>query len=404
MKQKLVIANMPIDGKDAIVMVLYENDKAVEMYIRSGDKPSVLNNIYVGHVTKVAPGSGGVFINFDGEHEGYMPERKTKRAFYKTDKKTETIKAEDELLVLADTEPLKTKLTGLTAELSISGRYVVISTGTDGIVFSSKLDKTEKDRIFECLNKTEFEYGLIVRTAASEAAEEDIRKEAEMLEKKLDIIINNGKSRPYGTCLHKSGEIWTEKFRQCRADKLDCIVTDIPEIYEEFNGETSEYFGSDDETNSIKDKIRLYDDKMLALYKLYGLSSILDEALSEKVWLKSGGYIVIQQTEAFVCIDVNSGKADSKSKINGERFFELNCEAAEEAFRQIRLRQLSGTILIDFINMKDKKFEKDLLNIAKDLSKRDSGSTKIIDITSLGIMEVTRRKKISSLKEQICSN
>ena len=139
---------------------------------------------------------------------------------------------------------------------------------------------------------------------------------------------------------------------------------------------------------------------MVSLYRLYNFSTIIDRALDKKVMMKSGAYLVIEQTEAFVSIDVNSGKKVNKKK-DDEYIYKINLEAAGEAARQIRLRQLSGTILIDFINMKKSIFKEKLIETMKEHVKYDPVSTEVIDMTALGIMELTRKKRGRSLKEQL---
>ena len=143
-----------------------------------------------------------------------------------------------------------------------------------------------------------------------------------------------------------------------------------------------------------------YQDALLPLYKLYRLEHAVSEALQEKIWLRSGGFLVIQQTEAFVSVDVNSGKSSSRKQ--PEEFYrKLNKEAAAEIARQIRLRNLYGIILIDFINMKSNENREELLHLMREYIKYDKNKTVVVDVTALGIMELTRQKEKKSLKEQL---
>ena len=397
MKKKLVIAKMPVNGKEHIATVLYENGKAVELYFSDVEKEQVLGNIYLGHVTKAA--QGGFFVNYDGVHEGFLPVRKTKGAIFKTVKNDPVIKPGDELLVMADTEAVKSKLTGLTCELSISGKNLVACSGFAGLKFSAKLGGGDKDRIKEILSDVKKSVsGFIVRTSSSEASKDELISEAKSLSEKIGNILRYGISRPYGTCLYKAGEIWIEKIKSMRPCEVEKIVTDITDIYEEIKKYLDEEQSPE---TALAGSLCLYDDKMVSLYRLNSLSALLDSATCEKVWLRSGASVVIQQTEAFVCIDVNSSKASSVKKAAAEEFFKINCEAAEEIAKQIRLRQLSGIILIDFINMGSKELEGRLISEFSAFVKSDPAKVNIIDITPLGIMEVTRRKKSRSLNEQI---
>lgn len=144
--------------------------------------------------------------------------------------------------------------------------------------------------------------------------------------------------------------------------------------------------------------IRLYQDASYSLSRLYSLKTRMEEALSPKIWMSSGAYLVLEPTEALTVIDVNSGKYDASAA--RDSFFEINCEAAKEAALQIRLRNLSGIILIDFINMGDRRQKDELLNLMRELTKEDPVSTRVVDITALGLMEITRKKQYRSLKEQ----
>ena len=165
------------------------------------------------------------------------------------------------------------------------------------------------------------------------------------------------------------------------------VVTDLNEAYTSLQG----YLANNN--------LRLYEDKELSLVKLYALENKLKDALSKTVWLKSGAYLVIEQTECLTTIDVNSGKMIQGSQ-NAEAVWRINEEAAREAALQIRLRNLSGIIIIDFINMKDKTAEESLIKYMKELTSVDKTIT-VVDITPLGLMELTRKKSRASLKEQL---
>lgn len=154
-------------------------------------------------------------------------------------------------------------------------------------------------------------------------------------------------------------------------------------------------------TKEDLNKLRFYDGKMLPLYKLYSLSNQLENALKKNVWLKSGGYIIIEQTEAMVVIDVNTGKFDGKKKDREQNFLKINIEAAKEIANQLILRNLSGMILIDFISMEKKESIDRLISILIEELKKDPVKADFVDITKLGIIELTRKKTKQSLAEII---
>lgn len=382
---------MPVNDIERLVTVLYEDGSPAELHIEEPDNESILNNIYVGHVTKVLQNTGA-FIRFDGKNEGFLPIGKFAHAVFKNKDGNKELKAEDELLVTVDAEAVKTKHPVLTTELKVMGKNLIISNFFSGAAFSHKLDKQQKKDISDAINAVETDFGFIVRTSAGGADESILRDEACELAKRLDEIIRIGKTRTQGTCIFKAEDVYEDKLKRLDPEVTEAVVTDDAEIYKRLcESKTSE---------KISDKIRLYDDRMVSLYRLYNFSTIIDRALDKKVMMKSGAYLVIEQTEAFVSIDVNSGKKVNKKK-DDEYIYKINLEAAGEAARQIRLRQLSGTILIDFINMKKSIFKEKLIETMKEHVKYDPVSTEVIDMTALGIMELTRKKRGRSLKEQL---
>jgi ribonuclease G len=182
--------------------------------------------------------------------------------------------------------------------------------------------------------------------------------------------------------------------RNISSGQLNEIITDIPEIHQ-----TVLDYISNNQPEDVK-KLRLYQDTLLSLYRLYSLETVLSRATCEKVWLASGGFLMIQPTDAFVAIDVNTGKYQGKKKAS-ETYRKINLEAAQEIAIQLRLRNLSGIILIDFINMTDREHQDELFHMLQKYLRRDSVKAIAIDITPLHIMEMTRQKIKKSLSQQL---
>ncbi len=175
-----------------------------------------------------------------------------------------------------------------------------------------------------------------------------------------------------------------------RPEEYEEIVTDLPEAYESLK----------DYANSVQKPIRLYDDQIFSLAKLYGLDTKVQDALQPKVWLKSGGNLVFHKTEALMVVDVNSGKYEPSKGMSREEFIiSVNEEAAKEVALQLRLRNISGMILVDFLNMDSQESENHLLEAMKGFTAEDVSPVKVIDITALGIMEMTRKKLWAPLQE-----
>ena len=185
-----------------------------------------------------------------------------------------------------------------------------------------------------------------------------------------------------------------KQIRDTYSNEIDEIITDIPEVY----GKIQKYL--EEFCPVLTERLRMYQDDLLPLYKLYSLESVLDEIQREKVWMKNGGFLMIQQTEAFVSIDVNSGKYTGRKKAE-ETYRKINLEAAQEIARQVRLRNLSGIILVDFINMENPDHREELFHVLQKYLRRDSVKCRAVDITPLNILEMTRKKVRRPVVEDI---
>ena len=195
----------------------------------------------------------------------------------------------------------------------------------------------------------------------------------------------HGRNRTCFSLLYEAEPFYLAAIRNTYTSDLDEIVTDVPEYHQMIR----EHFLENDSSHEMS--LTFYQDKLLPLYKLYNLEGTIDEIYKEKIWLNSGGFLVIQQTEAFVSVDVNSGKYTGKKKAE-ETYRKINLEAAAEISRQIRLRNLSGIILIDFINMDNPDHQDELFHVLQKYLRKDPVKSKAIDITPLHILEMTRQK------------
>ncbi|MGN0313609.1 MAG: ribonuclease E/G [Fusicatenibacter sp.] len=392
MSKKIVTANMPIEGVLYRIRILFEKERPIEIEAQKQEEPSILGNIYTGIVEKVASGIRAAFVRIDKNLTCYLP----------LDAGCPPPHTGDELLVQISREAQKTKLPTATTELSLSGTYLVVCSGKQKVSFSSRLKEEEKKRLEKMAGsffpsasaqqKDPFCCGIIFRTSAREASMEDLREEYQQLQQKLECIRNYGQLRTQGTCVYQAG-------------------AEVPEMVQRYGMELSEYLTDvKEEFDSCQTYFRknafehcratLFQDKLIPLYKQQNFDRILNAARSERVALPSGGFLVIQPTEAFVSIDVNSGK-QLNGKYGKRFFYDVNCEAAKEIAAQLRLRGLSGLILIDFISMEDKLQEEQLLAELQKYVREDPIQTRVIDMTVMHIAEVTRQKKKRSLAEQI---
>lgn len=372
------------------VAALSEEERIVEIRLESDQEKSILGNIYTGQVENIASNIQAAFVQIEPGKRCYYPLAEAQRAVFSAGRKGNgPLRPGDELLVQVSRDAMKGKLPALTSNLNFTGRYLVLTTGDKKFGLSSKLALEDRHRLSGWLKeeaeRPDKEFGIIVRTNAADASKEEILKELEWLKSRYHKAVVQGRNRTCFSLVLETEPFYVAAVRDAYGRDLDEIITDVPEIREMILGYLEEI------SPELKEKLRFYQDKLLPLYKLYRVETALDAIQKEKVWLNSGGFLVIQQTEAFVSIDVNSGKYTGKKKME-ETFRKINLEAAAEIGRQLRLRNLSGIILIDFINMENPDHRDELFHVLQKLLRKDPIKSRAIDITPLHILEMTRKK------------
>ena len=372
------------------VAALSEEERIVEIRLESDQEKSILGNIYTGQVENIASNIQAAFVQIEPGKRCYYSLAEAQRAVFSAGRKGNgPLRPGDELLVQVSRDAMKGKLPALTSNLNFTGRYLVLTTGDKKFGLSSKLALEDRHRLSGWLKeeaeRPDKEFGIIVRTNAADASKEEILKELEWLKGRYHKAVVQGRNRTCFSLVLETEPFYVAAVRDAYGRDLDEIVTDVPEIREMILGYLEEI------SPELKEKLRFYQDKLLPLYKLYRMETALDAIQKEKVWLNSGGFLVIQQTEAFVSIDVNSGKYTGKKKME-ETFRKINLEAAAEIGRQLRLRNLSGIILIDFINMENPDHRDELFHVLQKLLRKDPIKSRAIDITPLHILEMTRKK------------
>lgn len=381
---------MEIHGVPCTVAALSEEERIVEIRLESDQEKSILGNIYTGQVENIASNIQAAFVQIEPGKRCYYSLAEAQRAVFSAGRKGNgPLRPGDELLVQVSRDAMKGKLPALTSNLNFTGRYLVLTTGDKKFGLSSKLALEDRHRLSGWLKeeaeRPDKEFGIIVRTNAADASKEEILKELEWLKGRYHKAVVQGRNRTCFSLVLETEPFYVAAVRDAYGHDLDEIITDVPEIREMILGYLEEI------SPELKEKLRFYQDKLLPLYKLYRVETALDAIQKEKVWLNSGGFLVIQQTEAFVSIDVNSGKYTGKKKME-ETFRKINLEAAAEIGRQLRLRNLSGIILIDFINMENPDHRDELFHVLQKLLRKDSVKSRAIDITPLHILEMTRKK------------
>lgn len=398
---KLIITEMPVKNCPCIVCAVVENQKVLELRLEEAGKKSILNNIYVGQVENIAANIQAAFVRFGEGITGYLPLNQAEGAVFAAGRKGDpALRPGDQLLIQVNRDAMKGKLPALTSNLNFPGKYLVLTTGNKKIGFSGKLKKEESALLNKWLEPerllTDRGYGLIARTNGAEASKEELLHELAYLKALYEKVAVKGRSRTCFSLLYESEPFYLAAVRDIYSRNLEEIITDVPEIHKKLEAYLQDFMPEE------LPKLRLYEDALLPLYKLHRLERALEEICQEKIWLSSGGFLVIQQTEAFVSVDVNSGKYTGKKKAE-ETYRKINLEAAEEIARQIRLRNLSGIILIDFINMSNPDHQEELFHVLQKYLRKDPVKCRAIDITPLHILEMTRKKVRRPVLEDIQS-
>lgn len=391
-----------------IFSFLLNGSKAVEIHCDACRKDSILDEIYIGKVQNIVKNISAAFVEISPGTVCYLPLEDLKHPVYTKKGTSQNIQQGDELLVQVKREGIKTKAPAVTTNLTLHGKYALLTTGNTQISVSSKLSKEEKERLLrvvkdnssadngslEEMSAGERAYGWLFRTNAGGASPEVIKKDLLRLQTKYGELMKTAQYRTCFSCLLARPSAYLKRLSDLYTEEVDEILTDDRELFEQM----TEYFQENQPEDTAK--LRFYEDRLLPMEKLYSLDHHLKEALGERVWLKSGGYLVIQPTEALTVIDVNTGKFTAGKKKEAA-FLKLNQEAALESARQIRLRNLSGIILIDFINMEEKESEVQLLKTLDDALRRDPIRTTLVDMTKLSLVEITRMKKERPLHESV---
>ena len=351
-------------------------------------RDSVLNDVYLCRVENILKNINSAFVRYGDNEHGYVALKNILgiTVINRHIDSSDELRQGDEIVLQVEAEPVKLKKAKLSSRLSTSGRLCAVTLGRKGVGASLKLSEDSRNRLISSSKKYYKElvdeyrdklgttdFGVIIRTDAAKLSEDEfdscIKADMQGCIDKLIGILETAGTRKVFSCLLKN-------------DSAD-------EAYHIDKAKAFIRTRTDDEPRLIRESV------------LHNLKKDIDKLLLNRVWLKSGAFLVIEQLESFNAIDVNTGKAISGKN---DVIFKVNMEAADEIFRQIRLRNLTGMILIDFINMKDKEAVQKLCDHVKELARKEPVHTEFIDITGLGIIELTRNKNDKSLKEILQNN
>lgn len=372
-----------------------EDGKLMEIRIdRSGQ--SLLGNIYIGKVRNVVKNIESAFVEIAGGQVCFLPFSEIFHPVLTNRPYDGALKPGDELLVQVKKDAVRTKDPVLTADLTLKGKYFALSPSqTGGLRCSHKLSSQQQDFVRGALAEVEIprSMALVARTVSGTVSDPALlAKDARALLERGEGLLRVGKTRTVFSILSGQEPGYLKRLADPDLPLPDRIVTDDPGVHTAIKSWLRQ------ERPEAEDSLSFYADPSLPLSRLYGLSGQVQAALDKKVWMKSGGYLVIEPVEAFTAIDVNTGKFDRK-KSERETFRMTNGEAAAEVARQLRLRNLSGIIIVDFISMEEESDRKKLMELLRQLVRTDPVPVRVVDMTPLGLVEITRKKEEPPLAE-----
>lgn len=385
MKRKLVITKQ--EGK--IITAVLENDEVVELHCAKQEESNhltELGNIYIGKVKNMVGNIGAAFVEIGKGVECYYAIEENDEPIFTHKIGKKPLCVGDELVVQVSKEAVKTKVPTVTSKLSFTGKYAVLTFGDTRIGASAKLGKEERERLISIAREfASDKYGFIMRTNAKEVHKDILIGELRQLISDYEAVVMTAQTRVPFSCLKRAPRQYLRELKNIYQDGLTDIIVEDLDLYEEIKD-----FLIQNQPEDLE-KLRLYQEKLLPLHKLYGIEKQIERALKERVWMKSGAYLVIQPTEALTVIDVNTGKCIDKRK-DDKAYFKINMEACIEVAKQIRLRNLSGIIIVDFINMNSQELTEELLRRFEHELHKDAIATTLVDMTKLQLVEVTRKK------------
>ncbi|MCX7913332.1 MAG: Rne/Rng family ribonuclease [Thermodesulfovibrionales bacterium] len=402
-------------------VALVEGGQVVEFYIERKRDASLVGNIYKGRVLKVLPGMQSSFIDIgldkaaflyvsdimsdfeeyystfvDNELSEFDIHIKDINLMKRSPSIEELIQEGQELLVQVSKDPIGNKGARVTSYITLPGRYVVIMPNVDHIGISRRIeDEAVRQRLKSIAAEIKPKnIGLIMRTASEDATKEEICRDLEFLLLLWENIQKKKEKYSAPALLYSDIDLLFRTLRDLMTHDVERLVIDSPEEYERLREFARTYFPR------LIDKIELYDSKE-PIFDAFAIELDISRALERKVWLKSGGYIVIDQTEAMTVIDVNTGKYVGKESLE-DTILKTNLEAVKEIAYQIRLRNIGGIIIIDFIDMEKPESREKVFKAFTEIMKKDRVKSTIYSISELGIVQMTRKRVRDSLQRVLC--
>ena len=422
MSTEILINSRRYEVRIAIV----ENGTLSEFHLQRPTEKGLIGNIYKGKVVRVLPGMQAAFINIGLERTGFLyvddvylsqnefdstimdreleisnssfpailPENDLRRT--KGMNIEDLLKEGQDIIVQVSKDPIGSKGARLTCHITLPGRNLVFIPLTEHIGISRKIDDEEiRGQLKALIEKLRPEgTGFIVRTVAEFASEEELEADMEFLLLLWDEIQDIATSSPVPSLVYEDLDITFRSVRDLFTHDVDNLIIDDAESSEKLLAFVKNY------APQLQDKISLYDDDT-PLFEAHGIDAEVNRATEKKVWLRSGGYIIIESTEALSVIDVNTGRFVGKNNLN-ETIFKTNMEAAKEIAYQLRLRNIGGIIIIDFIDMESEGHREELFTYFKEQVKNDKSRINILKLSEFGLVQMTRKRSSENLTQLMC--
>lgn len=388
-------------------LLIYECGELAEFHPLQTEQALQIGNIYIGRVEKVVKNIQSAFIRLDADHVGYLPlnDKPALILNRKLPKGLPSIAENDLILVQVEQEPQKLKQARVTGNICFNGNYIALDLQESILGVSKKIKRNERiNELKQIITEekssasmtelpsfladgrhfTENSFGCILRTACDNAENEVILTEYRHFVKEMNRLIHNATYERQTGCIKNGKPEYLALLEGYGIHRFNEIKTDLPDVF--------------DILQHMSVATTFYEDNDYPLFKLLSLETEIKKLLNKKVWLKSGGFLIIEPTEAMVVIDVNSGKSIGK-KSKESHILKLNLEAADEITRQLRLRNLSGIIMIDFINMNSESDKQKIVRCLEQGLRKDKIPGYFIEITKLDVFELTRKKVRKPLHE-----
>ncbi|MCL4473717.1 MAG: Rne/Rng family ribonuclease [Actinobacteria bacterium] len=388
-KQILVSAE-PNELKVAVL----EDGRLVEIYVERKGRRPLAGNIYKGKVENVLPGMEAAFVDIGLEKNGFLyveevmvhedPDKRPKKI-------TQMLRSGQEILVQIVKDPMGTKGARLTTQLSIPGRFLVYVPDGDGVGVSRRLSDEERQRLRQiCRELKVKKAGLIVRTAAEGVTKKELLNDLKFLEKMWQTVQGRDKTAKAPAMLYSEAEVSLKVIRDIFNDTFERVLVDSRKEYDKIRSFIKKT------SPKLAERVDMYQGSK-PLMETYGVDEEIKNALLRRVDLPSGGYIVIEHTEALTIIDVNTGRYVGRTRLE-DTIVKTNIEACKEVVRQLRLRDIGGIIIIDFIDMARPRNRQQVLDTLGEELETDRTKTYIVELSPLGLVEMTRQNVTEGLR------